>query len=235
MLPIAILAGGLATRLGPIAKTIPKSLVKINGIPFINWQLNLLKKYGYKDFVLCLSHKSELIIDHVGNGSRFGININYSLDGNIQLGTGGAIKKALPLLGENFAVIYGDSYLPINYAEVESAFLNSKALGLMTVFRNTDKFDASNVEFLKNRIIEYKKGGSSSKMEFIDYGLTYFKSKAFKTKYLSEQFDLAKLLSELSFSQKLDGFEVFNRFYEIGSTQGIQELSIYLKGFKNEF
>ena len=164
MLPIAILAGGLATRLGPIAKTIPKSLVKINGIPFINWQLNLLKKYGYKDFVLCLSHKSELIIDHVGNGSRFGININYSLDGNIQLGTGGAIKKALPLLGENFAVIYGDSYLPINYAEVESAFLNSKALGLMTVFRNTDKFDASNVEFLKNRIIEYKKGGSSSKM-----------------------------------------------------------------------
>ena len=235
MLPIAIVAGGLATRLGPITKTIPKSLIKINGIPFINWQLELLKKYGYKNFVLCLSHKSELIIDHVGDGSQFGININYSLDGNNQLGTGGAIKKALPLLGENFAVIYGDSYLPINYSEVESAFLNSKALGLMTVFRNTGKFDASNIEFLNNTIVEYKKNVSSSKMEFIDYGITYFKSEAFKSKKLGEPFDLANLLSELSFSQKLDGFEVFNRFYEIGSMQGIQDLSTYLKGFQNEF
>jgi len=235
MLPIAILAGGLATRLGQITKNIPKSLIKINGKPFINWQLDLLKEYGYKNFVLCLSHKSELIIEHLGDGSRFGINIAYSLDGNNQLGTGGAIKKALPLLGENFAVIYGDSYLPINYTKLESAFLNSKSLGLMTVFRNVNKFDTSNVKFLNNRIVGYNKSGSDTDMEFIDYGITYFKSEAFRTKYLDEPFDLAKLLSELSFAQKLDGFEVFNRFYEIGSVQGIQELSIYLKGFQNEF
>lgn len=235
MLPIAILAGGLATRLGKITKNIPKSLININGKPFIDWQLDLLKEYGYKNFVLCLSHKSELIIEHLGDGSRFGININYSLDGNNQLGTGGAIKKALPLLGENFAVIYGDSYLPINYTKLESAFLNSKSLGVMTVFRNANKFDTSNVKFLNNRVVGYNKNGSDTDMEFIDYGITYFNSEAFRTKYLDEPFDLAQLLSELSFAQKLGGFEVFNRFYEIGSIQGIQELSIYLKGFQNEF
>ena len=235
MLPIAILAGGLATRLGPIARSVPKSLIKINGIPFIDWQLNLLKKCGYENFVLCLSHMSEIIIEHVGDGSRFGLNIEYSLDGSKQLGTGGAIKKALPLLGETFAVMYGDSYLPINFKEVESAFLNSKALGLMTVFRNMGQFDTSNVEFLDNRVIKYQKDEFKPKMEFIDYGITYFKSEAFKTKPMGDSFDLASLLSELSSTQKLDGFEVFNRFYEIGSSVGIQELSMYLEGFINEF
>jgi NDP-sugar pyrophosphorylase family protein len=235
MLPIAILAGGLATRLGPITRDVPKSLININGIPFINWQLNLLKDSGYENFVLCLSHQSELVIEHVGDGSKFGVNIEYSLDGSKQLGTGGAVRKALPLLGDKFAVIYGDSYLPINFNEVESAFLNSRALGLMTVFRNLGQFDTSNVEFLGNKVIEYKKGGKETRMKFIDYGITYFKSEAFKAKHIGDAFDLASLLSDLSSTQKLDGFEVFNRFYEIGSNLGIQEFSTYMKGLKNEF
>lgn len=235
MLPIAILAGGLATRLGPITSNVPKSLIKINGIPFIDWQLQLLKKSGYENFVLCLSHKSDTIIKHVGNGSRFGVNIEFSLDGGSQLGTGGAIKKALPLLGENFAVIYGDSYLPINFKEVETSFLNSRVLALMTVFRNGGQFGTSNVEFLGNRVIRYSKDEVKSKMEFIDYGITYFQSEAFNTTPMSDSFDLASLLSELSSTKKLAGFEIFNRFYEIGSRLGIKELSEYLEGFTNEF
>ena len=114
MFPVAILAGGLATRLHPLTEETPKALIEIYGRPFIEWQLKLLSREGIKKVVLCVAHKSEMIQAFVGDGRKYGVEIDYSFDGEVRLGTGGAIRKALPLLGDTFMVLYGDSYLQIN-------------------------------------------------------------------------------------------------------------------------
>lgn len=228
MLPIAILAGGLGTRLGSLTENTPKCLLKVNEKPFIELQLELLREAGYSDVFLCLSHYAEKVIAHVGNGKRFGMNIEYSLDGQDQLGTGGAIRKVLPKLGSEFALIYGDSYLPINYKKVEDAFLDSGAPGLMTVFENRNKLDVSNVEFFNNKVKIYSKNPSET-MSHIDYGLSYLRSEVVEPYQIDKPFDLAVLLSWLSIDGKLAGYEVFERFFEIGSAQGIEELSLYLE------
>lgn len=229
MLPIAVLAGGFATRLGHLTKEFPKCLIEIHGKPFVDWQLDLLKKSGYQNFVFCLSYKSDQVQEYLGDGSRFGISIEYSLDGNRQLGTGGAIRKAIPILGSEFAVLYGDSYLPIKYAKVESAFLKSSTLGLMTVFKNEGLLDVSNVMFENNRLLKYQKDFPTPQMHHIDYGLSYFRSEAFKDIRLNQSFDLADLCSDLSAQKKFNGYEVFNRFYEIGSHKGIQDFTEYIE------
>ena len=163
MLPIAVLLGGFATRLGELTKEKPKALIKIGGTPFIDFQLNLLKKNGYKKIVFCVSYKSKQIQDYIGDGSKFGLNVQYSFDGDTQLGTGGAIQNALGLLGEEFAVIYGDSYLPIKFAQVERFFKSSSALAVMAVYKNEDKFDLSNVKFKTKYQIEIRKKKKFSK------------------------------------------------------------------------
>ena len=229
MLPLAILAGGFATRLGSLTKDFPKCLIEINGRPFIDWQLDLLQENGFTDFVFCLSYKSELVQEHLGDGKKIGVRIQYSLDGKEQLGTGGAVQKALPLLGDQFGVLYGDSYLPIDYLSVEKAFLNSNGLGMMTVFQNKNQFDLSNVEFENGNLINYEKGINDPKMHHIDYGLTYFRAAALEFRPKDQSFDLSVLCHELARQKELVGFEVFNRFYEIGSLQGIDELSAHLR------
>jgi NDP-sugar pyrophosphorylase family protein len=231
MLPIVILAGGLGTRLGNLTENTPKCLLKVNHKPFIELQLELLREAGYSNVFLCLSHHAEKVIAHIGNGKRFGIDIEYSFDGSSQLGTGGAIRKVLPKLGPEFAVIYGDSYLPIDYKTVEDAFLDSGAPGLMTVFENRNKHDVSNVEFFNNKVRIYSKSPSET-MSHIDYGLNYLRSEVFEPYEIDKPFDLAVLLSRLSIDGKLAGFEVFERFFEIGSAKGIEELSLYLKEFE---
>lgn len=229
MLPLAILAGGYATRLGQLGKETPKCLIEINGRPFVDWQLDLLVKNGYSDFVFCVSYKSNLIQEHLGDGSDMGINIQYSLDGETQLGTGGALQKALPKLGKVFGVIYGDSYLPTDYTAVEEAFLSTNINALMTVYKNQDKFDASNVEFFDGKIIDYQKGSKNKNMHYIDYGITYFREETFHPMTDQSVFDLAIVYHQLARDQLIDGFEVFERFYEIGSVQGIEEISYYLR------
>jgi MurNAc alpha-1-phosphate uridylyltransferase len=229
MQPLVILAGGLATRLGNLTADIPKCLIDVNGRPFIDWQLDLLVSSGYKEFVFCLSHKSNLIEDHLGDGSKWGSVFKYSLDGPAQLGTGGAIYKALPLLGEKFAVLYGDSYLPIDYKNLERFFETSSYLAMMAVFENKNLIDSSNVEFFEGKIINYKKGIKDSKMEYIDYGITYFRKETFTSWSGYTRFDLSELCHNLSISGDLGGVEVFDRFYEIGSVKGIQEFSNYLR------
>ena len=229
MLPIAILSGGFATRLGSLTKEKPKCLIEVSGKPFVDWQIDLLVENGYTDFVFCVSHKSNLVQDHLGDGSQWGVRFRFSLDGEKQLGTGGAIQKALPFLGAEFAVIYGDSYLPINYREVELNFLNSRRLALMTVYKNKNNFDTSNVEFLDERLANYDKEKITEKMHHIDYGLTYFRQEAF-TRYVNEsQFDLSKLCNKLACNGLLDGYEVFERFYEVGSFEGLEAISHYLE------
>lgn len=230
MLPIAVLAGGLATRLGSLTKDFPKCLIEINGKPFVDWQIELLKKNGYQELIFCLSYRSDLVQSYLGDGSRWDVDIQYSLDGEIQLGTGGAISKALPLLGDKFAVIYGDSFLPINYSEVEFEFLNSSYQALMTVFENKNELDRSNVQFDNGQLINYDKRSQNPLMRHIDYGLTYFEALAFNNHENGSIFDLADLCADLSIVGKLGGFEVSNRFYEVGSVGGINDLSNFLGG-----
>ena len=234
MLPLAILAGGYATRLGQLSKDSPKCLIEVNGRPFVDWQLDLLTKSGYSDFIFCVSYRSEMVQKHLGDGSSWGVRIKYSVDGETQLGTGGAIQKALPLLGDTFGVIYGDSYLPIDYSAVELNFLNSKSQGLMTVYKNQNQFDTSNVEYTEGKLLNYQKGMNDRKMHHIDYGLTYFRREAFQSKSHDASFDLASICSLLAKEGKLDGFEVFQRYYEIGSVNGLKEFTDYLRSLPNE-
>jgi MurNAc alpha-1-phosphate uridylyltransferase len=229
MLPLAILAGGYATRLGTLTSEIPKCLVGINGRPFVDWQLELLIANGYSEFVFCVSYKSAEVQEYLGNGQDRGVSIQYSLDGPTQLGTGGAVQNALPKLGEMFGVIYGDSYLPTNYLAVEQDFLSSKSQALMTVYENQNQFDSSNVEFINGKLINYEKGTKNKDMRHIDYGITFFREVAFRPWRDKSSFDLSEVCHQLAKDNQLGGFEVFERFYEIGSLQGIAEFSQYLR------
>ena len=197
MLPVAILAGGLATRLRPITERIPKALVEINGEPFIAHQLRLLHARGIRRVVLCLGYLGEMVRQFVGEGQAFGLEVEYSFDGPMLRGTAGAIHEALPLLGRAFFVLYGDSYLPCDYAGVEEAFVRSGKMGLMTVFRNDGQWDSSNVEFAAGRILAYDKRNRTPRMRYIDYGLGVFKRHAFEGLAPGSVYDLATTYQDL--------------------------------------
>jgi len=228
MLPVAILAGGLATRLRPLTETIPKSLVEINGEPFLWHQLRLLRANGIDRVVLCVSHLGEKLRDSVGDGRRFGLDIGYSFDGPVLLGTAGALKRAQPLLGESFFVLYGDSYLPVDWRAVEAAFRLSGKAGLMTVYRNEGQWDSSNVEFVDGRILAYNKKLRTAGMRHIDYGLGVLHAAALTRVPDGKPWDLATLYQDLLDAGDLAAFEAPDRFYEIGSFRGIEELCSYL-------
>jgi NDP-sugar pyrophosphorylase family protein len=221
MLPVAILMGGMATRLGTIAQSTPKSLVPINGEPFLAHQLRLLRRSGIRRAVLCVGHLGNTIREYAGNGDRFGIELEYSFDGPTLRGTAGAIRPALPLLGRSFFVLYGDSYLPCDYSLAREIFEHSGKLGLMTVYPNKDRWDASNVEYAGGRIIAYDKRQRTPRMHHIDYGLGVFQAEAFS----GAATDLAEVYRELLDRDQLAAFEVEERFYEIGSVSGIEDLS----------
>jgi NDP-sugar pyrophosphorylase family protein len=229
MLPIAILAGGYGTRLGEIGKHIPKSLVQVGGVPFIDLQLDLLERAGYQKVVLCVSQKAELLIDHLSRRSSSGLEIKYSFDGPTQLGTGGSVKNALPLLGSKFALIYGDSYLPIDFSLVENDFLKCNSLGLVTVYRNVNKYIQSNLKIEGKYIAKYVKSDGKN-LEYVDYGLSYWDAQVFLDTSLSDRFDLQEVYSGLISKRELHCFEVDKRFYEVGSIAGIEELTKFIGG-----
>jgi NDP-sugar pyrophosphorylase family protein len=228
--PVAILAGGLATRLRPATEKIPKALVSVAGEPFLAHQLRLLKKAGICRVVVCVGYRGEMIEHEFGDGGRFGINLSYSFDGPELLGTGGAVKKALPLLGEHFFVLYGDSYLPIDYVAPARTFAASGKLGVMTVFRNEGRWDSSNVWFANGVIKNYDKKQVVAEMKHIDYGLGLFRPEALDSWPESKPFDLADVYRELMATNELAGYEVRQRFYEIGSPEGLAELDEVLRG-----
>jgi MurNAc alpha-1-phosphate uridylyltransferase len=229
MLPVAILAGGMATRLRPITDRIPKALVEIDGEPFIAHQLRLLHSRGLRRVVLCLGHLGEMVRQFVDDGRVFDLTVEYSFDGPVLRGTAGAIQQALPLLGDAFFVLYGDSYLPCDYVRVERAFLGSRKTGLMTVFRNDGQWDTSNVEFANGSILAYDKKNRTSRMRYIDYGLGVFERRAFDKPAPGSAYDLAALYQDLLARDELAALEMDERFYEIGSAAGIEELAATLR------
>lgn len=228
MLPVIILAGGVATRLRPITETIPKALVEINGRPFLDYQMRLLAKNGVTRAVLSVAYRGEMIEEYLGDGSRYGIEVSYSYDGPVYLGTAGAIRKALPLLGDTFFTLYGDSYLTAPFAEVERAFVESGREALMTVYRNEGLFDTSNVEFSGGRILAYDKKARTAAMRHIDYGLGVFRARVFAGLAEGASCDLAALYQDALRRGELAAYEARERFYEIGTVAGIEDTSRFL-------
>lgn len=227
--PVAILAGGLATRLRPITEKIPKALVAVADQPFLSHQLRLLRAAGVRKVVLCVGYRGELIEQEFGNGGSFGLELSHSFDGPKLLGTGGALKKALPLLGDKFMVLYGDSYLPIDYAAPARVFASSGKTGLMTVFRNENRWEPSNVWFEEGEIKRYDKRQLTPEMKHIDYGLGLLRSETLRNWPDQQPFDLADVYQDLIGKRQLAGYEVECRFYEIGSPQGLAELDAMLR------
>lgn len=225
MLPVAILAGGLATRLGTLTETLPKSLIPINGEPFVAHQLRWLQRCGIQHVILCVGHLGRMIEEAIGDGSAFGVKVEYSYDGEALLGTAGAINRALPKLREKFFVMYGDSYLTCDYAAIAQEFLRRNKPGLMTVFRNDGQWDASNVEFEEGSILAYSKKNRTARMRYIDYGLGVFRAEAFSR---TQATDLADVYAELLQTGDLAAVEVRERFYEMGSPAGLKEMTSFL-------
>jgi NDP-sugar pyrophosphorylase family protein len=227
-LPVAILAGGLATRLRPLTEQLPKALIDINDEPFIAHQLRLLRSRGIERVVVCAGHLGNMIQAFVGDGARYDLQVDFSFDGARLLGTAGAIRHALPLLGKRFFVLYGDSYLPCDYGSVQRAFQATDRLGLMTVYRNEGRWDRSNIEFSDGQLAAYDKERPTERMRHIDYGLSAFRREAFADAPVDRPSDLAWLCQRLLAQGQLSGFEVFERFYEIGSPAGLDELRRHL-------
>lgn len=228
MYTVAILAGGLATRLRPLTEKIPKSLIRVAGRPFIEWQLDYLVHQGINRVVLCTGYLGEQIESVVNDGSHFGLEVLYSPDGPVLLGTGGTLKQALPRLGEEFFVLYGDSFLPVDFRAIEASFVSKGMPALMTVLRNGNRWDKSNVLFQNGRLLEYNKHTPRPEMEFIDYGLGILSASVFDNYELGKPVDLADIYHALSLKGQLAGYEVHERFYEIGSHDGLKETEFYL-------
>jgi NDP-sugar pyrophosphorylase family protein len=229
MPPVALLAGGLATRLRPLTEQVPKAMLEVAGEPFIAHQLRLLRRERISRVVICAGYLAEQIEAFVGDGRRFGLSVAYKIDGPRLLGTGGALRAALDQLGDEFLVMYGDSWLDIAYAPVVEAFRASGQPALMTVFRNDGQWDTSNVWFEDGRIRLYSKRERRPQMRHIDWGLSMARAEALAARPVNEPFDLAEVYSDLSSAGKLAGYEVTTRFYEIGSAEGLKETDALLK------
>jgi NDP-sugar pyrophosphorylase family protein len=209
-------------------------MLPVAGEPFVAHQLRLLARQGIKEIVMCVGYLGEQVKDFVGDGSAFDCHVEYVFDGDKLKGTGGAIKGALALLGDPFFIMYGDSYLPTSFSRIYDFFDLSGALGLMTVLKNDNKWDKSNVEFQEGRIVRYDKRNPTPAMKYIDYGLGVVRSESFAPWQAHEAFDLALVYESLVAQGQLAGFEVKERFFEIGSREGLGETDELLLELQRE-
>jgi NDP-sugar pyrophosphorylase family protein len=230
---IAVLAGGLATRMWPLTERLPKALLEVAGEPFIAHQLRLFAREGIREVKLLAGYCWEQLGVFVGDGSRFGLKVDYIVDGPTLLGTGGAVRHALDRLGAEFLVTYGDSWLDAPYAPVVEAFHASGQPALMCVFRNENRWDASNIHFENGVIRYYSKKFRYPEMHHIDWGLGMLRASAVATRPIEKPWDLAELYEELSISGRLAGYEMTRRFYEIGSFEGLAETDRLLCGARS--
>jgi len=226
---IVILCGGKATRLYPLTKKIPKSMMRFEGKPFLEQQLDLLKKNRIFDIVLCVGYKAEQIKKYFGDGKNFGVEIKYSSDKKKLLGTGGALKKAENLLEDSFLVMWGDSYLPFNFQKAIKFFKKSNKPGMMIVFKNLNKYEPSNVEVKNNLVKSYSKKRKTKKMKYIDYGISIYRKEVLKYLPKNQVCDLTKLQQVLIKKRQLLAYPAEKRFYQIGSPDGLEELKNYIK------
>lgn len=224
--PVCILAGGLGTRLGETVKAVPKSLVEVAGEPFLAHQLRLLASQGAQRVVLCTGYLGELIEERMGR-TRFGIDIAYSYDGPELLGTLGAIRKARRLLGDRFLVLYGDTYLRLDYRDATAAWTRSGLPALMTVLRNEGRWEASNASFDGKSVTAYDKRAPAKSMRYIDYGLGGLTREAIDLDN-SGSCDLAELYHALAQRHELFGYEATERFYDIGTPGALAETSDFI-------
>lgn len=228
LLPVAILAGGRATRLKPLTERVPKSLLSVAGRPFVFHQLDMLRSQGVARVVLCVGHLGEQVRATVGEGAMPGLTLSYSFDGAELLGTGGALKQALPLLGEEFFVLNGDSYLPCSLDAIQHAYRTANRPALMTVLRNDNRWDRSNVLLRDGELLVYDKHTPRADMRHIDYGLAVLSRAVFAPYSDARVIDLADILRDLSRTGQLAAYEVSERFYEIGSLQGLRDTEVFL-------
>ena len=229
MYPVAILAGGIAVRMRPRTDSLPKALLPVAGQPFIAHQLDRLRDQQITHVVLCVGHLGEQIREFVADGERWQIQVRYSIDGPTLLGTGGALRRALPLLGDAFFVLYGDSYLRCDFASVARAFIESKRPGLMTVYRNDNALEPSNVRFEHGEVMKYDKESPSRQMFHIDYGLSVLSAAVVRSYPEGERFDLSRIHQDLVAARQLAGVEVPERFFEIGSPGGLRDTELLLR------
>ena len=226
---IVVLCGGKATRLYPLTKKIPKSMIRFEGKPFLEQQLDLLKKNRIFDIVLCVGYKAEQIKKYFGDGKNFGVEIKYSSDKKKLLGTGGALKKAENLLEDSFLVMWGDSYLPFNFQKAIKFFKKSNKSGMLIVFKNLNKYEPSNVEVKNNLVKSYSKKRKTKKMKYIDYGISIYRKEVLKHLPKNQICDLTKLQQALIKKRQLLAYPAEKRFYQIGSPDGLEELKNYIK------
>jgi NDP-sugar pyrophosphorylase family protein len=229
-----ILAGGLGTRLYPLTRSIPKALVPICGRPFAAYQLSWLASQGIDEVVYCIGHLGRQIIDFVGDGAAWDIRVRYVDEGETLKGTAGAVRLALDAgcLDDSFFVLYGDSFLPIDYRSVFEGFAASGKPALMTVLRNENRWDRSNVIYRAPMVALYDKAcdeGTRQAMAHIDYGLLVLSRSMVASRIPAGAVcDLADVLRDLSREGGLAGYEVMERFYEIGSVEGLADFSRYV-------
>jgi NDP-sugar pyrophosphorylase family protein len=223
--PVCILAGGLGTRLGEQVRDTPKPLLPVAGKPFVYHQLELLRSYGAQRIVLCVGYLGERIEQTVGDGSELGLEVLYSYDGPELAGTAGAVRQALPQLGDEFMVLYGDTYLRIDYADIQRAFRESGMPALMTVLRNEGRWDTSNVVFDGRLVTVYDKRNRTPEMQWIDYGLGVLTADALD---VTDDTDLATVYRTLAEQGQLAGYEATERFYEIGTPEALAETEAFL-------
>lgn len=224
---VAILAGGQATRLRPLTEETPKSMVEIQGRPFLEYQLELLRRNSIQDIVLCIGYRGEQIESYFGNGKRFGVNIRYSYEREQLLGTAGALKNAGSLLEDIFFTMYGDSYLFLDFAEVMSYFKSENKLGLMTVYKNCDRYDRSNTVVEGNLVTKFSQKEKAKDMVYIEYGANIFKKEVLNYIPEKQPYSLNEVFLGLIDKRGLLAYEVKERFYQIGSPQGLEEFKEY--------
>ncbi|MCK4902193.1 MAG: NTP transferase domain-containing protein [Thermoplasmatales archaeon] len=222
---MVILCGGLATRLENLAKTVPKSMIPIEGKPFLEYQIENLKNHLIKDIILCVGHLSEKIEDYFGNGSKFGVNIQYSHDGDKPLGPIGAVKNAESLLNNEFFIMYGDSYLTVDFQKAYSFFTQNNKLGLMVVYKNNDKYDKSNIIIKDNMVVGY----GEKDAVYIDYGTSILRKKALDIVSKNTFFTTGELFTKLIEQQELLSFEAKERFYHIGNPEALEEFRSFIR------
>jgi len=224
---VCILAGGRGRRLGPRVSDVPKPLLDVAGEPFLLHQLRLLSRHGARRVVLCVGYLGERIRERIGS-RRFGLRIEYSFDAPGLDGTLGAIRRAQDLLGDRFLVLYGDTYLRLDYRAAVDEWRRSGCLGLMVVLRNDGQWDQSNTVYADGRVIVHDKSTQTSPMRWIDYGLGGLEANALDRVSASER-DLSSLYKRLAELEELCGYEARERFYEIGRPESLAETDAFLR------